>query len=124
MFPSSHQNYGVLWHADRKGFKNPGTLVELELGEQYNASWIFMYQWGFDLMQREVWNDIRQRYHPVQFAFIQNGQQVQPFFLLLRKGGSFDEQQLNNAFQNRQIQEQVYELTNGNKFTLRYMDLE
>jgi hypothetical protein len=53
IFHSSHQNYGLLWHADRKGYKMPNTVEEMIDGEEKGATWIFIYQWKFDLFQND-----------------------------------------------------------------------
>ena len=124
VFHSSHQSYGVLRHADRKGYKNPGTLAELQQGEQMNASWVFVYQWGFSLLQNaEVWGTIHQSYHPVQFAFVQEGDNLQPFYLLLKKGGTFDEEVFAAEVQKAPLRKKAYELSDG-QFTLQYVNLE
>lgn len=89
-----------------------------------NASWVFVYQWGFSLLQNaEVWGTIHQSYHPVQFAFVQEGDNLQPFYLLLKKGGTFDEEVFAAEVQKAPLRKKAYELSDG-QFTLQYVNLE
>jgi len=113
LFHSSHQSYGVLWHADRKGYKMGTTVDEIKKGEGLNASWIFLYQWGLEVMQdEERWDYIKNNYELKQMALQQTEQGMKPIYMLFKEGGSFNESMMNNIH-NSAIQIRNYELTKG-----------
>lgn len=121
LFPS-HQSYGFLWHSDRKGYTYAGRKLDnLKQKEQLGANWIFLYQWGLaDVMQHEdTWNYIKQNYELKQIAF----QDKQTIYLLMKRGGSFDETKLNELIQNKPVNSKEYEYTRG-KAVITYIDLE
>lgn len=124
VFPS-HQSYGVLWHADRKGFGSGWrTLENFKYAESVGVKWVFVYQWGMDLFQdEELWGYISKNYSLRQIGFVSGGQtEIVPIYFLLSKGGSFDMDELNNLTQGKEINHQEYELTND-KITMGYIDL-
>lgn len=115
VFPS-HQSYGVLWHADRKGYgkgwKNLEKFKQIE--EEQNVRWVFVYQWGMDIFQNEeMWNYISNNYSLKQIAFTQQGDQAQPVYFLLEKGGSFDLNSVNDMTRDKEAQFRDYEYTFG-----------
>ena len=123
VFPS-HQSYGVLWHADRKGYgKGWSTLENFKKAEELGVRWVFVYQWGMDLFQKEeLWGYIANGYSLKQFAFVQEGESVRPIYLLLEKGGSFDLNDVNELTQGKEIKIKEYEYTFG-KTSIAYIDL-
>ena len=123
---SSHQAYGVLWHGDVKGTRGiPSTLEDIKFAEEErNATWIFIYNWDFNVLQdEERWTYISENYRLVQFAFLQSSGGSQPTYMLLRKGGSFDESRINELLAGKPVLHRDYELTNG-IVRLNYIDLE
>lgn len=127
---SSFQAYGVLWHADMMGTGGiPRTVEDMKFAENnLNATWLFIYNWDFYMIQdkehKELWNYISSNYRLVQFAFIQNrNQPTTPIYMLLRKGGSFDENKLDEMLKDKPIKHEYYELTPG-KIRLDYVNIE
>ncbi len=122
---SSHQAYGLLWHADMKGTRGiPPTIEGIKFAEEnLNASWLFIYNWDFGILQDERWSYIKENYRLVQIGFIQRGDGSQPVYFLLRKGGSFDESRLNDMLAGKTVKSRDYEMTNG-IITMRYINLE
>ena len=131
LFYSGHQSFGVLWHAERFGYpiKIPKP-EDFEFAEKnnLNVSWLFIYQWGFDVMGvNESWNYIKNNFRPVQIAFIRQGEKFSPIYLLLKKGGNFNETLLNQKIQEKINKNEVgikeYELSYG-KVYLYYLNFE
>ncbi len=115
VFPS-HQSYGVLWHADRKGYgKGWKKLDEFkQIEEEQNVRWVFVYQWGMDIFQNEeMWNYISSGYSLKQVAFTQQGDQAQPIYFLLEKGGSFDINAVNDLTKDKEVYFRDYEYSFG-----------
>jgi hypothetical protein len=111
---SSHQSYGVLWHADRKGYKIPGTVAELQKAEAQGATWLFIYQWRFDLFQDEKMMEyIRSNYRLRQVGFTTPNGQFSPIYFLLQKGGTFDETKLNDMLDGQGISTRAYTMPGG-----------
>jgi hypothetical protein len=131
MLHSSGQSYGVLWHADMKGYKGPGNLAYVEDAENnYNVTWIFVYQWGIQsyFQNQEIFDHIKNKYRLVEFAFMQiNQQQIQPLYFLFRKGGTFNESEINNmlqkGLQEGKLSTRTYFYTTG-PYQVNYMDFE
>ncbi len=114
MFHSTHQSHGVLWHAGIKGYSLPNSIEKLERGEELGAKWLFIYQWGFEIMQNEVlWQRIKETYTVRQYAFLSINDQAQPIYLLLERGGSFSEEDINQKLQTVQPTVRNYELSSG-----------
>ena len=114
LFPSG-QSYGVLWHADRKGYKNPGTIEGIKDAEVKGATWMYIYQWGFSVAQNvDVWKYVQESYHLEQATF-QLGSDGKPqiFSLILKKGGNFSDADINTLAQTHQPVESTYEYSNG-----------
>ncbi|MEM4397716.1 MAG: glycosyltransferase family 39 protein [Candidatus Woesearchaeota archaeon] len=127
MFHSSHQSFGVVWHADMKGYKPPRDSEYLKKAEiENNVSWIFMYQWGINsyFQNQDVMNYIRNNYRLVQFGFVQQGNINQPIFLLFRKGGSFNETKLNELLQNKPVYSRQYSYSGNRFYEIRYINVE
>ncbi|OYT26467.1 MAG: hypothetical protein B6U97_03815 [Candidatus Altiarchaeales archaeon ex4484_96] len=127
---SSHQAYGVLWHADMKGTRGiPKNLTEFKYAEQeLNATWLFIYSWDLDLMQdpdtKELWDYISDNYRLVQIAFMQqNNQQAAPIYLLLSRGGSFDINNASALLKDKQVKQRYYKTTKGD-VRVDYIDVE
>ena len=123
IFHSTHQSHGVLWHANRVGYNLPDNIERLHKGEELGANWLFIYQWGLSVRQNEeLWGEIKSTYSLKQIAFRRNGEQFIPVYYLLEKGGSFDEEGLNELLQKQQPQTKIYELTLG-EIELVYFNL-
>ncbi len=116
IFHPSHQSYGVLWHADRKGSYMTKNLTQFrEVEEKRNGRWVFLYQWGLKYMQeKEIWEYLQKNYRLAQFAYMPAGNGgVAPVYLLLERGGSFNESSLNEAVAKSQQNFVEYEFTSG-----------
>jgi 4-amino-4-deoxy-L-arabinose transferase-like glycosyltransferase len=92
IFHSSHQSYGVLWHADRRGYKAAGDVDYIKRGESLGVTWYFAYAWHLPglLGNDAAWSYVQQNYEPVQMAYTIDGNQPQLLYILFRKGGSFN----------------------------------
>jgi hypothetical protein len=126
IFHSSHQNYGVLWHADRKGYKPPKDAEYFKRAEDdYNVNWVFMYQWGIQqyFNNAVIMEYIRNNYRLVQMAFIPQGNQIQPIYFLFKKGGSFNETQLNSYVQGKPQLKRTYHYTHS-PYDIYYVNIE
>lgn len=126
MVHSSGQSFGVLWHADMKGYKPASTAqYYIDAEDRFNVSWLFVYNWGIQtyFSNPEVFDHIRNNYRLVQFGFVPAGDQVQPLFFLFRKGGTFNETLLNTMLQNKQVNVKTYYKSNG-PYEIRFINLE
>ena len=127
LFHSSHQSFGILWNADRKGYKPPSSAAYFkEAEDNYNVSWVFVYQWGIQsyFQNQEIFDYLKSHYRLAQFAFIPVSQeQVQPLYFLFRKGGNFNESELNAALQNHPAMSRTYYYTNS-PYEVRYINLQ
>jgi uncharacterized membrane protein len=97
IFHSSGQSFGVLWHADRKGYKGSNIPDEYRFAEDnLNVSWVFAYQWGIAtfLQNPESLNYLQNNYKLVQFAFTPSNNQ--PLYFLFQKGGTSNLTTLND----------------------------
>jgi len=114
IFFSGGQTFGVLWHADRKGYDRHSIVDELKYGEEnLNFKWIFVYQWGFnEINNPEVREYISNNYGLQQIAFEQSGNQQKPIYIILKKGGTFDINKINEYIADKPVEEKAYELTN------------
>ena len=123
---SSHQAFGLLWHADMKGTRGlPPTLDDIKFAEEnLNARWLFIYNWDFAILQdEERWPYIKENYRLVQIGFIQYSDGNRPVYFLLRRGGSFDENKLNDMLASKTVQNRDYETTAG-IVRMNYINLE
>jgi 4-amino-4-deoxy-L-arabinose transferase-like glycosyltransferase len=112
----SHQSHGIVWHADRKAFSKPDGIAEIKMAEDKNSTWIFIYQWGFDIMNKPEWEYIQESYSLKQAAFTSTGNnQFSPLYILLHKGGSFSMEELNALSDNEDMKIKTYEFSKGNK---------
>ncbi len=111
---SSHQSYGILWHADRKGYKVPTAVDQIQLAEKAGAAWIFIYQWKFDLLQNQEWMDyVGKNYALKQVGFITPNGQFTPYYFLFKKGGMFDMNNLSAMLQNQPVTTVQYDTPQG-----------
>ena len=128
LFHSGHQSYGVLWHADRKGIPFPWNVTIMKnLETEFKYSWVFVYQWGMQQypnnpLYQDSWKYLQQNYELKQLAFIRTSQGDAPFYFLFKKGGSFNESNINLIVQNKAVNRKSYELTIGN-FDLYYINI-
>ena len=112
----SHQSHGVIWHANRKAFSKQDGINSIKLAEEKNSTWIFIYQWGFDIMKKPEWEYIQESYSLKQAAFTSTGNnQFSPLYILLHKGGSFSMEELNSLANNGDMKTKTYEFSKGNK---------
>ncbi|MBN2367898.1 glycosyltransferase family 39 protein [Candidatus Woesearchaeota archaeon] len=126
VFHSSGQSFGILWHADRKGYKPPANVEYFMRAEsEFNVSWVFAYQWGLQnyFQNPEIFEYLKNNYRLVQFAYIPQGEQAQPLYFLFRKGGSFNDSQLNEMLQDKQILVKNYQRTDM-PYEVRFINLE
>lgn len=126
MFHSSGQSFGVLWHAGMRGYKPPRDAAYFaEAENKYNVSWVFVYQWGMQtyFSNPEIFDYIKNNYKLVQFGFVPSGQQVQPLFFLFRKGGTFNDSELNSMLQDKPVQAKPYYYTSG-QYEVRFINIE
>jgi 4-amino-4-deoxy-L-arabinose transferase-like glycosyltransferase len=123
IFHSSQQSYGVLWHADRKGYKFPSTVSDLQQGEAANVTWLFIYQWRFDTFQNaDLMAYISSHYQLRQVGFVQQNGQFTPYYFLLQKGGTFDLNKLNDLLSTQSVQTKQYEYSGG-MMSFNYINL-
>ena len=123
-FPS-HQSYGVLWHADRMGYgKGWRTLEDFKLIEERdNVRWVFVYQWGMNIFEEEeLWGYIKENYSLKQVAYVQQGEQFQPIYFLLEKGGSFDQDNTGALISGKDVFQKEYDYTGG-KVVVNYVNV-
>jgi hypothetical protein len=115
---SSHQAYGLLWHADVKGTKGiPGTVEKMEFARtELNATWLFIYSWDLGILQDEDERAeyIRDNYEIKQLGFRVSDSKFVPVYFLMKYGGSFSEEKLNQIVNDIDILEKEYEFTGGN----------
>jgi len=64
-------------------------------------------------MQRDQWPYFKENYRLVQVIIMETHQGAQPISLLLRKGGTFDPDKLNEYIANKPVSTKTYELTSG-----------
>jgi MFS family permease len=124
LFPG-HQSYGILWHADRMGFAEIPSEENIKFGEEEReVNWIFLYQWGLSTMNEPQWEYISDNYNLEQFAFqINSDGSSNLVYLLLKKGGTFDINELNTLLQDQsKIQTKEYEFSKG-KVPLMYYSI-
>lgn len=113
---SGHQDYGVIWHADRKGLDGGiPPVADIQRAEnEMNARWIFMYQWGLQILNDPVTiGYIQQNYRLRQAAFQRSAQGMNILYLVLEKGGSFDYGALNTLVEGKPFETRAYEYTSG-----------
>lgn len=126
VWTSSHQSWGVLWHADRKGYRPPSNVEDFIFGEdERNVRWVLAYQWGLNqfLGNQPVADHLLNNYELVQMGFIQNTGQVQPMWFLFKKGGNTNLSQLNQMAQGKPSYTREYENTKG-KTTVSYINFK
>ncbi len=113
MFFSGEQSYGVLWHADRKGYPVHPNETEVKFAEEnYNVRWVLFYLWGLNAMQDPAKFDyIKQTYSLKQIGIVQVQNGYQPYYMLFEKGGSFDPNALQNMTAGKPVQTKNYEYT-------------
>ena len=129
LFHSGHQSYGVLWHADRKGISFPWNVTRIKKAEdELNFNWIFVYQWGMQTypnnpQYKDAWEYLKQNYELKQLAFIRTSQGDASFYFLFKKGGSFNESNINSLIQNKAVNRKIYELTTGDFEDFYYINI-
>jgi MFS family permease len=113
---SGHQDYGLIWHAERKGIGD-GVPDEEKIRyseEDLNVRWIFIYQWELGVIEKPQWEYISNEYSLKQLAFEVGADGTTSLvYLLLQKGGSFDIDSINELVADKQVQTKNYELTGG-----------
>ena len=111
---SSHQAYGLLWHADMMGTAGiPSNVTQIKYAEDnLNASWLFIYQWDFNIFNQERWQYLSSHYSLRQVGFVKTDT-LQPVYFLLQKGGNFTMSDLNTMLKEYPIQYKDYEYSFG-----------
>lgn len=129
---SGHQSFGIHWSADRKGGAIPGQLNGTnglkDIVEKQNIQWVLIYNWRFEIFQEqpipERANYLRQNFHVAQVGFAQNGQNSQLLYLLLKRGGTFNESSFPQLFANKRQTPHDYEMLGGGTQRIVTMDIE
>ena len=119
---SGGQSFGVLWYADRKGYYDINSVEDIKKAESLGSDWIFVYLWGLNDVGTKKWDYISKNYHLVQVGFMRTQKGDQLVYLLLKKGGTFNINQLQSIIQNKPVQSKEYERTNG-KYKFYYVDV-
>ncbi len=123
---SSHQAFGLLWHADMMGTRGiPSTVEEMERSRiELNATWLFIYEWDNHILygSDERSEYIKNNYQLNQFGFKIEGDKIVPIYSLLKYGGQFSEEELTTRIQQGDFLSKTYELSQRD-VTLNYLDL-
>jgi 4-amino-4-deoxy-L-arabinose transferase-like glycosyltransferase len=123
---SGHQDYGLIWHADRKGIGDgiPDEEKIIYAENELGATWIFVYQWELGVVDKPQWEYISSHYSLKQIAF-QAGADGQSnlVYMLLNKGGSFDVAAINDYVVDKPVQSKKYEFTQGS-VAFNYINVE
>ena len=107
---TSGQGYGLLWSADRKGFKLQSDVTYDVQYESQGANWIFIYAWKFQLFGDEKF----MQYLSSNYSLRQIGlQDNQPLWFLYQKGGMSNFSQTNEWAQAHHARIVSYERTTG-----------
>jgi len=115
IFPRG-QSFGVLWHADRKGYGiQAPTREQIIEAEAKGVEWLFIYQWGLSIIgNAESWTYLSQNYDIQQIAFLEKeGQQPQLVYILLKKGGPFTDADINNFAVEHVVRKKSYIFSKG-----------
>ncbi len=114
IFGSGHQETAMYWYAGRQGIKTPDTVEEVMALEEIGYRWLFVYQWGFANMQAapEVWQHFKSNYRLRQIG-VANPGQPQLYYIILEKGGSYNESMLESYAQKHPARETWYFTTRG-----------
>lgn len=125
IFFSGGQSFGVLWHSERKGYQSLPDVADMQRGEQLGANWIFVYAWGLQELQNpEKMDYISRNYGLAQIATQKNNEgKDEVFYLLFRKGGTFNLSQLNELAQNKPVHSQDYELSKKRTYKIYYINV-
>ncbi|MBN1645871.1 glycosyltransferase family 39 protein [Candidatus Woesearchaeota archaeon] len=116
---SSGQDYGLIWHADRKALS--GAIPNYEnmtyVEDELNVKWVVFYQWGLQFFQNPDVADtvqyIMDNYQLAQVGVQQTQQGVAPVYIILKKGGNFSLETMNDLLQNKPVKTWTYESTTG-----------
>jgi 4-amino-4-deoxy-L-arabinose transferase-like glycosyltransferase len=116
IFGSGHQDAAMYWYAERTGVDVPSNLDDFKKMEsELNFRWVFMYNWGLDMIPKktEVWDYIKANYRLRQVGLLQNPGTDKPnlYYLVLEKGGTFDEKKISDYVGNNKLQTKQYELS-------------
>jgi 4-amino-4-deoxy-L-arabinose transferase-like glycosyltransferase len=126
IFTSSEQSFGILWHADRKGFRPPSNMGNWTFGEQErNVQWIFAYQWGLQtfLGNPEYADYLANHYTLKQVGLLQQGQQFAPVYFLFQRGGTTNLSNIQGIIFNKPLLTQTYETSKG-KIEMKFVNIE
>jgi len=126
MFTSTGQTYGILWHGDIFGIKGIKSTAEdvMYAEENLNCTWIYMYNLDFHLTQTPgIWDYIKENYELKQMGFMNTKQGFQPLYFLLKRGGSFDVNNLSEMVKNQKVRIKEYELTSG-KINMNFINFQ
>lgn len=114
IFPRG-QSFGVLWHADRKGYgiQQP-TKAQIIEAEGKGVKWLFLYQWGLSVLNdKDAWDYLNNNYGIMQVGFTRQNNQPQLIYILLQKGGKSSEAELNNFLANHKEEKRSYMFSGG-----------
>jgi len=126
IFTSAHQSFGVLWHADRKGYRPPANMREFTFGEVNRTTrWVFAYQWGLQqfIGNPEFSQHIAENYRLRQVALMQQGQQLVPIYFLFSYGGTTNITNMEEIVRGKPMHTQEYENSYG-KIIIQYVNVD
>lgn len=122
---SSHQAYGLLWHADMKGTGGiPDNVEDVAYAvNNLSANWMFVYNWDFEKVfgDSELSKFIQSNYELEQVGFVNNNNNYVPVYILLKYGGSFSEEGINQFVSSNEMKTKEYE-NSGGKYSLYYVE--
>ncbi len=118
---------GLLWHSDRKGFYGITSVDIIKEAEEKGVKWVLIYAplGRNELNNQEVRSYLEGNYGLKQISFVRSGEGTfNVIYLLLKKGGTFDPENLSALVQNYPVASKDYELTGGRRITLGYITLD
>ncbi|MFH1401074.1 MAG: glycosyltransferase family 39 protein [Nanoarchaeota archaeon] len=132
LFPRE-QSFGFVWESGIWGTGNyMDQRLDLEklhvLEDERNLQWIFAYQWGMNLLQnQEALPYLREHYSLAQIAFVNaqtpDGQQNVPIYFLFRRGGTFDENKINEYAAGKPVKSKTYTYASRDPIVVNYIDI-
>lgn len=117
MINSGHQSFGAAWHGDIKAYRGMPQNLSLmkKVEEDRYVEWILVYQWALDVRKnRELWEYMQAHYHLEQVGFmLWDKDQPVLYYYLLKRGGNFNESNLDELVEGKLVETRLYETTHG-----------
>ncbi len=84
-----------------------------------------MYQWGLQkyLADEDLKSYIENNYSLKQIGFMKTDTKIQTIYLLLKKGGSMDFENITGLASDKTESSKTYRLTEGRKVNFYYIDI-